>query len=101
MQNKILNDLFDYANLKIYQSKEGFKFSIDSILLAEYVKITKTTTKTTVWVRHNNKLYPKFTSRTENLSTFMRKYSFSLNGNQQRAHSRPFEDNKRVWSSQL
>lgn len=44
MQNKILNDLFDYENLKIYQSKEGFKFSIDSILLAEYVKITKTTT---------------------------------------------------------
>ena len=35
---KELNDLFDYENLKIYQPKDGFKFSLDSILLAEYVK---------------------------------------------------------------
>lgn len=40
---KIINDLFDYKNLKIYQYVEGFKFSLDSILLAEYVKITKKT----------------------------------------------------------
>ncbi len=34
------NDLFDYG-LKIYQNREYFKFSIDSILLAEFVKIKK------------------------------------------------------------
>lgn len=33
-----LNDLYDYG-LKIYQNKEFFKFSIDSILLGEFVKI--------------------------------------------------------------
>ncbi len=43
MNEKVLNDLFDYDNLKIYQSKTGFKFSIDSILLAEYVKLTNRT----------------------------------------------------------
>lgn len=35
---KVLNDLFDYG-LKIYQNSDYFKFSIDSILLAEFVKI--------------------------------------------------------------
>lgn len=43
MNNIVLNDLFDYDNLKIYQIKGNFKFSLDSILLAEYVKITKNT----------------------------------------------------------
>ena len=38
---KVINDLFDYENLKIVQNDEYFKFSIDSILLAEYVQITK------------------------------------------------------------
>lgn len=42
--NKVLNDLFDYNNLKIYQYEDGFKFSLDSILLAEFVEL-KTTTK--------------------------------------------------------
>lgn len=42
---EVLNDLFDYPNLKIYQYVEGFKFSLDSILLAEYVKITSKTKK--------------------------------------------------------
>lgn len=41
---KVLNDLFDYENLKIFQYDEGFKFSLDSILLAEFVEL-KTTTK--------------------------------------------------------
>lgn len=36
---KMLNWLFDYPNLKIYQYQEGFKFSLDSILLAEYAVI--------------------------------------------------------------
>ena len=38
MKNKVLNDLFDYG-LKIYQYQDSFKFSLDSILLAEYVNI--------------------------------------------------------------
>lgn len=42
---KVLNDLFDYANLKIYQYDKAFKFSLDSILLAEYVNITAKTQK--------------------------------------------------------
>ena len=40
---EVLNDLYDYENLKIYQFVEGFKFSLDSILLAEYVKVTSKT----------------------------------------------------------
>lgn len=39
----VLNDLFDYENLKIYQYRGAFKFSLDSILLAEYVKCTNKT----------------------------------------------------------
>lgn len=34
---KVLNDLYDYVPLKIYQDPECFKFSLDSILLSEYV----------------------------------------------------------------
>ena len=33
-----LNDLYDYVPLKIYQNDNYFKFSLDSVLLAEYVK---------------------------------------------------------------
>lgn len=36
----VLNDLFDY-NLKIYQDSEKFKFSLDSLLLSEFVDIKK------------------------------------------------------------
>lgn len=36
----MLNDLFDYG-LKIYQDSEKFKFSLDSLLLAEFVDIHK------------------------------------------------------------
>ena len=35
----VKNDLFDYDNLKIYQYEDKFKFSLDSILLAEFVEI--------------------------------------------------------------
>lgn len=35
---KVLNDLYDYG-FKIYQDTDYFKFSIDSILLAEFVKL--------------------------------------------------------------
>lgn len=37
---KVLNDLYDYG-LKIYQDDENFKFSLDTILLAEVVKLKK------------------------------------------------------------
>ncbi len=36
----VLNDLYDY-NLKIYQDTTKFKFSLDSLLLSEFVEITK------------------------------------------------------------
>ena len=42
---KVINDLFDYENLKIVQNEDYFKFSIDSILLAEYAKINKNDNK--------------------------------------------------------
>lgn len=35
----VLNDLYDYPNMKIYQLEEGFKFSLDSLLLAEFVNV--------------------------------------------------------------
>jgi len=38
----IKNDLFDYPNRYIYQLPDAFKFSLDSILLAEFVKISPT-----------------------------------------------------------
>lgn len=34
---KLINDLYDYENLKIVQDSDVFKFSLDSILLAEFV----------------------------------------------------------------
>ena len=37
----VLNDLYDYEGMKIYQNEENFKFSLDSILLAEFVDIKK------------------------------------------------------------
>lgn len=39
----ILNDLYDYDGMKIYQNKDNFKFSLDSILLAEFVELKKST----------------------------------------------------------
>ncbi len=42
---KVINDLFDYNNFKIVQDDELFKFSLDSILLAEFVEPLKPTEK--------------------------------------------------------
>ena len=36
----VKNDLFDYG-LSIYQDQDGFKFSLDSILLSEFVELNK------------------------------------------------------------
>lgn len=41
MISKVKNDLFDYKNRYIMQMKDGFKFSLDSLLLAEFVKVKK------------------------------------------------------------
>ncbi len=38
---KVINDLYDYVPLKIVQDSEAFKFSLDSILLAEFVELKK------------------------------------------------------------
>lgn len=37
MISKVKNDLFDYPNRYIMQLEDGFKFSLDSLLLAEFV----------------------------------------------------------------
>lgn len=37
----VKNDLFDYKNRYIYQDSKLFKFSLDSILLAEFINIEK------------------------------------------------------------
>lgn len=41
MISKVKNDLFDYPNRCIMQLENGFKFSLDSLLLAEFVNIKK------------------------------------------------------------
>lgn len=40
MNQIVLNDLFDY-DMKIYQCESYFKFSVDSVLLAEFVRLRK------------------------------------------------------------
>lgn len=42
---EVLNDLLDYKGLKIYQNTEMFSFSLDSVLLANFVKLKKETKK--------------------------------------------------------
>lgn len=37
----VLNDLYDYVPLKIYQDDRYFKFSLDSVLLAEFVDVSR------------------------------------------------------------
>ena len=41
MISKVKNDLFDYKNRYIMQMRDGFKFSLDSLLLAEFAKVKK------------------------------------------------------------
>ena len=42
---KVINDLVGYDNLKIVQNSEWFMFSLDSVLLPNFVTINKTTKK--------------------------------------------------------
>lgn len=41
MSKIVVNDLYDYLNMKIVQDENHFKFSLDSILLAEFVEKPK------------------------------------------------------------
>lgn len=41
----VKNDLYDYENRYIYQDSDFFKFSLDSILLAEFIKLKKSNLK--------------------------------------------------------
>ena len=38
---EVINDLLGYKNLRIYQNTDWFSFSLDSVLLADFVKINK------------------------------------------------------------
>ena len=58
----VKNDLFDYENRAIYQDSEYFKFSLDSILLAEYVDI-KTDDLITVDLCAGNMVIPLILSK--------------------------------------
>ena len=42
---KVVNDLLDYNNLKIVQDENYFNFSLDSVLLPNFVKLNKSTKK--------------------------------------------------------
>ena len=42
---EVLNDLVGYKNLKIYQNSDWFTFSLDSVLLANFVTINPKTKK--------------------------------------------------------
>ncbi len=73
---KVLNDLFDYDGLKIYQYDDKFKFSLDSILLAEFVEL-KGNTRTIVDFCTGNAPVPLILST----RTRARVYGFELQKN--------------------
>ena len=72
----VKNDLFDYDNLKINQYEDKFKFSLDSILLAEFVDL-KETTKTIVDFCTGNAPVPLILSTKTNAKL----YGFELQQN--------------------
>lgn len=45
MEEKVINDLVYYKNLKIVQNKNYFNFSLDSVLLPNFVQINPSTQK--------------------------------------------------------
>ena len=45
MEEKVVNDLVYFDNLKIIQNKNYFNFSLDSVLLPDFVQITPNTKK--------------------------------------------------------
>ena len=42
---EVLNDLVGYKNLKIFQNTDWFSFSLDSVLLPNFVTLNKNITK--------------------------------------------------------
>lgn len=72
----VINDLFDYDGLKIYQYADKFKFSLDSILLAEFVEL-KNNTRTIVDFCTGNAPVPLILSTKTNA----RLYGFELQTN--------------------
>ncbi len=72
----VVNDLFDYDGLKIYQYEDKFKFSLDSILLAEFVEL-KNNTRTIVDFCTGNAPVPLILST----KTRARIYGFELQKN--------------------
>lgn len=42
---EVINDLLDFRNMKIYQNTDYFSFSLDSVLLANFVTLNKNTNK--------------------------------------------------------
>ena len=42
---QVINDLLGYKNLKIYQDTDMFNFSLDSVLLPNFITINKNTQK--------------------------------------------------------
>ena len=62
---KVLNDLLDYNNMKIYQDDEYFNFSLDSVLLANFVTL-KTRVKNIIDLGTGNAPIPLImTTRTD------------------------------------
>ena len=45
MEEKVINDLVNFNNLKIVQNKNYFNFSLDSIILPNFVQLTENTKK--------------------------------------------------------
>lgn len=60
--NIVKNDIFDYESRHIYQFEKGYKFSLDSILLAEYTK-TKINEKNIVDLCTGNAVIPLILSK--------------------------------------
>lgn len=54
---KVLNDLLNYNKMKIYQDTDMFSFSLDSVLLANFVKINKSV-KTILDIGTGNAVIP-------------------------------------------
>ncbi len=60
---KMINDLYDYKNMKIVQETNYFKFSIDSVLLAEFVKIHNNNNKKIIDICTGNAPIPLILSQ--------------------------------------
>ncbi len=73
----VKNDLFDYDGLQIYQYEDSFKFSLDSILLAEFVDI-KPTIKTIVDFCTGNAPVPLILSTKTNAKIYGFEIQFNI-----------------------